>query len=95
MQFQPIYDNGKLLLPKIELNMTSNQSIGIITDLKRKRLLMNQLTHHSQYYLFRAGQNEYVRLTVEELIVFLIRVTERNDRVALLMNYFALKKSGR
>ena len=92
MQFQPIYDNGKLLLPKIELNMTSNQSIGIITDLKRKQLLMNQLTHHSQYYLFRAGQNEYVRLTVEELIVFLIRVTERNDRVALLMNYFALKE---
>lgn len=32
MQFQPIYDNGKLLLPKIELNMTSNQSIGIIPD---------------------------------------------------------------
>ncbi|MDQ0492340.1 LytTR family transcriptional regulator DNA-binding domain-containing protein [Paenibacillus brasilensis] len=92
MQFQPIYYNGKLFLPKIELNMTSNQSIGIITDLKRKQLLMNQLEDHSQYYLFRAQQNEYMRLTVEELITFLIKVTERNERVALLMDYFSLKE---
>ncbi|MGZ7445498.1 LytTR family transcriptional regulator DNA-binding domain-containing protein [Paenibacillus sp. TH7-28] len=92
MQFQPIYYNGKLILPKIELNMTSNQAIGIITDLKRKQLLMNQLADHSQYYLFRAGQNEYMRLTVEELITFLIKVTERNERAAFLMDYFALKE---
>jgi len=50
MQFQPMYYDGKLFLPKIELNMTSNQSIGIITDLKRKQLLMNQLVNHSEYY---------------------------------------------
>ncbi|MET3544680.1 ABC-2 type transport system ATP-binding protein [Paenibacillus favisporus] len=92
MQFQPIYDDGKLLLPKIELKMTSNQSIGIITDLKRKQLLMNQLVDRSRYYLFRAGQNEYIRLTVEELITFLIKVTERNERVVPLMDYFALKE---
>lgn len=92
MQFEPIYDNGKLLLPKIELNMTSNQAIGIITDLKRKQLLMNQLKDRSQYYLFRAQQSEYMRLTVEELIAFLIKVTERNERVALLIDYFALKE---
>lgn len=92
MQFEPIYDNGKLLLPKIELNMTSNQSIGIITDLKRKQLLMNQLKDRSQYYLFRAQQSEYMRLTVQELIAFLIKVTERNERVALLIDYFALKE---
>jgi ABC-2 type transport system ATP-binding protein len=92
MQFQPIYDDGELFLPKIELDMTSNQSIGIITDLKRKQLLMNQLVDHSQYYLFRAGQNEYMRLTVEELITFLIKVTERNERAALLIDYFALKE---
>ncbi|MGN7385228.1 LytTR family transcriptional regulator DNA-binding domain-containing protein [Paenibacillus sp. SAFN-117] len=92
MQFEPIYDNGKLVLPKIELNMTSNQSIGIITDLKRKQLLMNQLKDRSQYYLFRAQQSEYMRLTVEELIAFLIKVTERNERVALLIDYFALKE---
>ncbi|RRJ62783.1 LytR family transcriptional regulator [Paenibacillus oralis] len=92
MQFQPIYYNGKLFLPKIELNITSNQSMGIITDLKRKQLIMNQLTDHSQYYLYRAGQSEYMRLTVEELITFLIKVTERNERVALLMDYFALKE---
>ncbi|KTD88588.1 LytTR family transcriptional regulator DNA-binding domain-containing protein [Paenibacillus etheri] len=92
MQFQPIYYNGELLLPKIEFNMTPNQSIGIITDLKRKQLLMSQLVDHSHYYIFRAGQSEYLRLTVEELITFLIRVTERNERVALLMDYFALKE---
>lgn len=92
MQFQPIYDNGKLLLPKIELNMTPNQSIGIVTDLKRKQLLMNQLANHSEYYLYRAGQNEYMRLTVKELITFLIKVTERNEDVAILMDYFALKE---
>ncbi|MEK4883013.1 MULTISPECIES: LytTR family transcriptional regulator DNA-binding domain-containing protein [Paenibacillus] len=92
MQFQPIYYNGELFLPKIELNMTPNQSVGIITDLKRKQLLMNQLGDHSQYYLFRAGQNEYMRLTVEELITFLIRVTERNERAASLIDYFALKE---
>ncbi|GIP22227.1 LytTR family transcriptional regulator DNA-binding domain-containing protein [Paenibacillus sp. J22TS3] len=92
MQFEPIYDNGELLLPKIELNMTLNESVGIITDLKRKQLLMNQFVNHSQYYLFRAGQAEYMHLTVEELITFLIRVTERSDRVAPLMDYFSLKE---
>lgn len=92
MKFEPMYQDGKLILPKIELDMTSNHSIGIITDLKRKQLLMNQLQDHSQYYLFRAGQNEYMRLTVEELITFLIKVTERNDHVAQLFDYFALKE---
>lgn len=92
MQFQPMYYDGELFLPKIELNMTLNQSVAIITDLKRKQLLMNQLVDHSQYYLFRAGQSEYMRLTVEELITFLIQVTERNERATLLMDYFVLKE---
>ncbi|AIQ25815.1 LytTR family transcriptional regulator DNA-binding domain-containing protein [Paenibacillus sp. FSL H7-0737] len=92
MQFQPMYYDGELLLPMIELNMTLNQSVAIITDLKRKQLLMNQLVDHSQYYLFRAGQSEYMRLTVEELITFLIQVTERKERAALLMDYFVLKE---
>lgn len=90
MQFQPMYYDGELFLPEIELNMKPNQSIGIITDLKRKQLLINQLVNHSQYYLFRAGQSEYMRLTVEELITFLIKVTERNERALSLMDYFAL-----
>ncbi|MGF7036731.1 ABC-2 type transport system ATP-binding protein [Paenibacillus mucilaginosus] len=92
MKFQSVYDKGKLLLPKIELNITLNQSIGIITDLKRKQLLMNQLVDHSQYYIFRAGQNEYIRLTIEELITFLIQVTDRTERVTLLLDYFNLKE---
>lgn len=92
MQFQPIYEDGELFLPRLELNMTSNQSIGMITDLKRKQLLMNQLVDHSKYYLFRAGQSEYMRLTVEELITFLIRVTERNECAASLIDYFSLKE---
>lgn len=90
MQFQPIYYDGQLFLPKIELDMSSNQSIGIITDLKRKQLLMNQLVNHSQYYLLRAGQSEYMRLTVEELINFLINVTGRNEYSAQLMGYFSI-----
>jgi ABC-2 type transport system ATP-binding protein len=92
MQFEPVYEDGQLFLPKIELTMTPNQAIGIITDLKRKQLLMNQLPDRSQYYLFRAGQNEYMHLKVEELITFLINVTERNDRAARLLDYFALKE---
>ncbi|WP_234414276.1 LytTR family transcriptional regulator DNA-binding domain-containing protein [Paenibacillus sp. CAA11] len=60
--------------------------------MKRKQLLMNQLADHSQYYLFRAGQNEYMRLTVEELVTFLIHVTERNESVAFLLDYFALRE---
>lgn len=92
MELEPMYQDGKLLLPKIELNMTTNQSVGMITDLKRKQLVMEQLADRSQYYLFRAGQNEYMRLTVEELITFLVKVTERDDRVAPLMDYFALKE---
>ncbi|WP_334076918.1 LytTR family transcriptional regulator DNA-binding domain-containing protein [Paenibacillus sanfengchensis] len=95
MQFQPIYHDGELFLPKMELDMTSNQSIGIITDLKRKQLLMKQLADRSQYYIFRTGQNEYMRLTVEELITFLVKVTERKDRAAQLMDYFALKEERR
>lgn len=92
MQFQPVYDDGELFLPKIELNMTSNRSIGIITDLKRKQLLMNQLMNRSLFYLFQAGQSEYIRLTVEELISFLNEVTERNEHVSKLLDYFALKE---
>jgi Response regulator of the LytR/AlgR family len=92
MQFQPMYEDGQLFLPKIELNMTSNQTIGIITDLKRKQLLMNQLADRSQYYIFRAGQNEYMRLTVEELNTFLVQVTERNERVVSLLDYLALQE---
>lgn len=56
MQFQPIYDDGKLLLPNIELEMTSNQSVGIITDLKRKQLLMNQLSDRSGIIYFGRGK---------------------------------------
>lgn len=92
MQFQPIYDDGKVLLPKIEINMASDQAIGIITDLKRKQLFINQFVGHSQYYIFRAGQNEYIRLTVEELIHFLIQVSESSERVASLLDYFNLKE---
>lgn len=92
MQFQPVYIAGQLCLPKIELNYTMNQSIGIITDLKRKQLLMNQLIDYSQYYVFQAQQNEYIHLTVEELISFLIHVTERDERVPFLIEYFALKE---
>ncbi|WP_433581652.1 LytTR family transcriptional regulator DNA-binding domain-containing protein [Paenibacillus amylolyticus] len=92
MQFQPVYHDGELFLPKIELNMACNQSIGIITDLKRKQVLMNQLQDRSQYYILRAQQNEYTQLTVEELITFLINVTERNDRATMLLDYFALKE---
>ncbi|MBO9605130.1 MAG: LytTR family transcriptional regulator DNA-binding domain-containing protein [Paenibacillaceae bacterium] len=91
MQFQPVYENGELFLPKIELPMAANHSIGIITDLKRKQLLMNQAADHSRYYLFRVQQGEYMRLTVEELIAFLTRVTERNEQVASLLDYFNLK----
>ena len=92
MKFQPMYYDGELFLPKIEFNMASNQSIGIITDLKRKQLLMNQIVSDSQYYLFGAQQGEYMRLTVEELVTFLTNVAERNERVTLLMDYFALKE---
>ncbi|MCP1421932.1 ABC-2 type transport system ATP-binding protein [Paenibacillus xylanexedens] len=92
MQFQPVYHDGELFLPKIKLNMACNQSIGIITDLKRKQILMNQLQDRSQYYILRAQQNEYTQLTVEELITFLINITERNDRATMLLDYFALKE---
>ncbi|MEK4325472.1 LytTR family transcriptional regulator DNA-binding domain-containing protein [Paenibacillus sp. FSL R7-0312] len=92
MQFQPMYEDGEIFLPKIEFKMTPGQPVGMITDLKRKQLIMNQLADHAQYYLFRAGQHEYMRLTVNELITFLIRVTERNERVASLIDYFALKE---
>ena len=92
MQFQPVYYDGNLFLPKIELNLIPNQTVGIITDLKRKQLLMDQLMKPSQYYLFRAGQSEYMRLTVEELITFLIKVSERKDLAVSLMDYFALKE---
>jgi ABC-2 type transport system ATP-binding protein len=55
MQFQPMYVDRELFLPEIDLHMTSDQTLGIITDLKRKQLLMSQLADHSQYYLFQAG----------------------------------------
>ncbi|WP_145336335.1 LytTR family transcriptional regulator DNA-binding domain-containing protein [Paenibacillus xylanexedens] len=92
MQFQPIYYDGELLVPQIEIKITPNQCVGIITDLKRKQLLMDQLVSHSQCYLFRAQQSEYMRLTVEELINFLIKVTEKNEQLAFLIDYFALKE---
>ncbi|WP_338554251.1 LytTR family transcriptional regulator DNA-binding domain-containing protein [Paenibacillus sp. KS-LC4] len=53
---------------------------------------MNQLVKYSQYYLLRAQQNEYMRLTVEELLTFLIKITDRSVRAASLLDYFALKE---
>lgn len=92
MRFEPVYHNGNILLPKIELNLTSNQSIGILTDVQRKQLLLNQFGGRSDVCLFRAQQGEYMRLTVTELIQFLIRVTERDDAVESLLDYFALQE---
>lgn len=92
MRFQPVYYDGKVFVPEIEFNLMFKQSVGIITDLKRKQLLMDQLANHAEYHLFRAGQNEYLRLTVEELITFLIKVSERSERTAGLIDYFALKE---
>ncbi|MDU4694624.1 MAG: LytTR family transcriptional regulator DNA-binding domain-containing protein [Paenibacillus sp.] len=92
MQFEPIYQNGKLLLPKFELQMNPNESTGIITDLKRKQLVINQLSDRSRYFVLRAGQNEYLHLTVAELITFLLQVTERKDRLDPLMDYLALNE---
>lgn len=92
MQFQPMYEGGELFLPEIEFNMTPGQPVGIITDLKRKQLVMNQLADHAGFYLFRVQQGEYMRLTVEELITFLIHVSERKEHAASLLEYFALKE---
>lgn len=92
MHFQAVYENGELLLPKIEFDPALNRMIGIITDLRRKQLLMEQLSQASGHYLSWAGQNEYMRLTVEELIAFLIRMSGREERPAALIDYFALKE---
>lgn len=90
MQFEPVYQDGKLFLPSFELPLTGNQTIGLITDLKRKQLIINQLRDPSIYYIFRAQQNEYMHLTVKELITFLLNVTDRKENVASLMDYFGL-----
>jgi ABC-2 type transport system ATP-binding protein len=92
MLFQPVYNNGEMFLPKIELPMGDNQTIGVITDLKRRQYLMNQLMDPSRYYLFRVQQNEYMRLTVEELLTFLIHVSERNESAGQLLDYFSIKE---
>lgn len=92
MLVEPQYVDGELLLPKIELKLTANHTIGIITDLKRKQLLFNQLTDHSRYHIFRAQQGEYTRLTVQELLAFLIQVSGRKDRADVLLDYLALKE---
>jgi len=92
MQFEAIFDHERVILPKMELDITLHQSVGIITDLKRKQLLMEQLNNHVQYYLFRAGQSEYMRLSVNELLHFLNEITEKNEHIPTLIDYFDLKK---
>ncbi|MBB6634127.1 LytTR family transcriptional regulator DNA-binding domain-containing protein [Cohnella thailandensis] len=91
MKFQPVYQNGHLLLPPIEFELTVSQSVGIITDVQRKQLLLNEFKDHSQFYVFRAQQGEYMRLTIEELVTFLVRVSGRSEPVAALLDYFSLK----
>lgn len=95
MQFQPMYDKGELILPKMEFELAPNHSVGMITDLKRKQLVISQLNDPEQYYIFRAGQLEYNRLTVEEQLAFLIQVAESRERVAPLLNYFKLTEDRR
>ncbi|WP_238653399.1 LytTR family transcriptional regulator DNA-binding domain-containing protein [Paenibacillus piscarius] len=92
MQFQPVYEDGELVLPGIELDQSAGPMIGIITDLRRKQLLMEQFSRAAGHYLSWAGQNEYMRLNVEELIAFLIRMSGRGERAASLIEYFALKE---
>jgi ABC-2 type transport system ATP-binding protein len=90
MQFQPIYHEGNLLIPQIELNMMSLQSIGILTDVRRKQLLIQQLAGRPDVYLFQTQQGEYTRLTVQELIAFLINITGTSHKVDQLLDCFAL-----
>ncbi|WNS45985.1 LytTR family transcriptional regulator DNA-binding domain-containing protein [Paenibacillus sp. MMS20-IR301] len=92
MKFQPIYADGKVMLPEIDLSPALNEATSIITDVKRKKLLLSQLGDHTRYYVLQAGQNEYLQLTVEELMIFLLRVSERSERIGPLMEYFALKE---
>jgi len=90
MQFQAVYQEGDVFLPKLEFEMSYSQT-GIITDLKRTQLLIDQLEDRSEFFILRAQQNEYLQLTVEELITFLINVSERDERAAQLLDYFALQ----
>lgn len=92
MQFQALYEDGELVLPRVEFDLSASPMTGIITDLRRKQLLMDQLSRVPGNYLSWAGQNEYMRLTVEELIAFLIRMSGREERPAALIDYFALKE---
>lgn len=92
MQFQAVYEDGELVLPQVEFDLSASPMTGIITDLRRKQLLMDQLSRVPGNYLSWAGQNEYMRLTVEELIAFLIRMSGREERATVLIDYFALKE---
>ncbi len=92
MKFQPIYHNGSLLLPEIELNTQNNLPIGILTDVQRKQLLIDQLADLRSAYLFQANQGEYVRLTVAELVKFLVDVSGRGESVDALLVYFSLQE---
>lgn len=91
MNIQAVVVNGQKIIPSIELKPQKHKVIGIQTNVRRKKMLLAQLTERADLYLSLVEQGEYTRLTVEELLHFLKSISGHKKPVGAMLQQFQLQ----
>lgn len=91
MIINEVFQKGKVLVPTIELNVKLQEIIGIQTDVQRKKVLLDALKTEGSSYIFTGNTGEYERLTVKELLKFLLAITDSEYKIDLLIEKFGLE----
>ena len=90
MIIKEVIYKGKILIPTIKLNPQKHEIIGIQTDVQRKQALLTELKLNKDIYISTSNAGEYERLTVKELINFLIKITNNLHKMDFLIEKFGL-----
>ena len=90
MIIKEVIYKGKILIPTIKLNPQKHEIIGIQTDVQRKQALLTELKLNKNIYISTSNAGEYERLTVKELINFLIKITNNLHKMDFLIEKFGL-----
>ena len=92
MLINEVFHKGRLLIPTFELNAQLHEIIGIQTDVQRKQSLLTELKLNKNIYISNSNAGEYERLTIRELIKFLITISSEIHKTDFLIEKFGLKE---
>lgn len=75
MHIEERFEKGKRIFPSFELVTVPNEIVVIQTNAQRKELFLQAVQQQPDIHTYLSQQGEYERLTVEELLRFLIDLT--------------------